>query len=153
MASPALFRLIFNVPESHVAACKTAIFAAGAGRNEQPPDDKNSGTTPGSTHYTERCWTALGTGQFRPGDAARPHLGAVGVLEQVPEVRVEAPCCGEEVVRRAVEALKRWVLVFFPPCSGPTKLSDRWPALVYGYNCGSLICWMGWYFLLPIDTS
>lgn len=100
MATPTLFRLIFNVPESHVAACKAAIFSAGAGRYEPPG---------APSKYTECCWTAPGTGQFRPGDAARPHLGTVGMLEQVPEVRVETPCCGEEVARRAVEALKRYV--------------------------------------------
>ncbi|KAH6984362.1 GTP cyclohydrolase 1 type 2/Nif3 [Ilyonectria sp. MPI-CAGE-AT-0026] len=88
-----VFRLVFNVPESHVAACKAAIFAAGAGRYPK-------GT------YTECCWTTMGTGQFRPGDAANPTIGVVGELEYVPEVRVEAPCVGREVAKKAVEALK-----------------------------------------------
>lgn len=95
-----VFRLVFNVPESHVAACKAAIFAAGAGRYPK-------GT------YTECCWTTMGTGQFRPGDAANPTIGAVGELEYVPEVRVEAPCVGREVAKKAVEALKRYVCVLF----------------------------------------
>ena len=92
-AAATVFRLVFNVPESHLAACKSAIFAAGAGRYPQ-------------SNYTECCWIAHGTGQFRPGDAAKPHLGTVGELEHVPEVRVETPCVGDDVVRRAVEALK-----------------------------------------------
>lgn len=89
-----LFRLVFFVPEANLAACKAAVFAAGAGRYP-------------NSNYSECCWTALGTGQFRPGDAARPHIGTVGTLEYVPEVRVETPCLGEDVVRNAVAALKK----------------------------------------------
>ena len=88
------FKLIFFVPPPALAACKTAIFAAGAGRY------------PGPGNYTECCWVSMGTGQFRPGDAAKPHLGRVGELEEVQEARVETLCLGEDVVRRAVEALK-----------------------------------------------
>ncbi|KFZ17383.1 hypothetical protein V501_01749 [Pseudogymnoascus sp. VKM F-4519 (FW-2642)] len=88
------FKLVFFVPPASLAACKTAIFAAGAG------------CYPGPGNYTEVCWTTLGTGQFRPGDSAKPANGAVGKLEVLEEVRVETLCQGEEVVRRAVEALK-----------------------------------------------
>ncbi|QGI83612.1 hypothetical protein CEK25_010341 [Fusarium fujikuroi] len=80
MASATRFRLVFNVPTSSLAQCKEAIFAAGAGRY------------PGPGNYTECCWTVIGTGQFRPGDAAKPHLGEVGKLEQVEEARVETIC-------------------------------------------------------------
>ncbi|MCJ1401525.1 hypothetical protein MMC11_004739 [Xylographa trunciseda] len=90
----ARFTLVFFVPSSALAACKIAIFAAGAGRY------------PGPGNYTECCWTALGTGQFRPGDTANPHIGSVGALEEVQEARVETLCYGEEVARKAVEALK-----------------------------------------------
>jgi hypothetical protein len=93
MASTAVarFSLIFYVPPSAVLACKTAIFKAGAGRY---PD------------YTECCWSTMGTGQFRPGDAANPHIGKIGALEETPEVRVETLCVGEDVARQAVAALK-----------------------------------------------
>ncbi|KAI0013992.1 GTP cyclohydrolase 1 type 2/Nif3 [Xylariaceae sp. FL0662B] len=97
MASTALikkFSLIFYAPPSAVQACKTAIFQAGAGRY------------PGPGNYTECCWSAMGTGQFRPGDAANPHIGQVGALEETPEVRVETLCLGEDVVKHAVAALK-----------------------------------------------
>ena len=90
----ARFKLAFNVPPSALKACKTAIFAAGAGRY------------PGPGNYTECCWTAMGTGQFRPGDTANPHIGSVGALEEVQEARVETLCLGEDVARKAVEALK-----------------------------------------------
>jgi hypothetical protein len=89
------FKLIFFVPPAAAEACKAAIFAAGAG------------TYPGRGNYTECCWTAAGTGQFRPGDTANPHIGTVGVLEKVPETRIETLCVGEDVARKAVEALKR----------------------------------------------
>lgn len=49
----------------------------------------------------------MGIGQFRPGDAAKPNIGKVGELEEVQEARVETLCLGEDVVRKAVQALKR----------------------------------------------
>ncbi|KAL7917848.1 GTP cyclohydrolase 1 type 2/Nif3 [Trichoderma austrokoningii] len=88
-----VFRLIFYVPETHVEACKAAIFAAGAG------------IYPNSS-YTECCWTTSGTGQFRPIAGANPHIGTLDKLESVTEVRVEAPCVGREVTKKAVEAMK-----------------------------------------------
>src|SRR3954447_25960923 len=95
VSAAALFKLVFHVPPSALEACKAAVFAAGAGRY------------PGPGNYTECCWTALGTGQFRPGDAANPNIGKVGTLEEVQEARVETLCLGEDVVRKTVEALKK----------------------------------------------
>ncbi|KAH9908554.1 GTP cyclohydrolase 1 type 2/Nif3 [Xylariomycetidae sp. FL2044] len=91
----ARYKLIFRVPPASVDICKKAIFAAGAGRY------------PGPGNYTECCWTTAGTGQFRPGDAANPHIGAVGKLETTEEIQVETLCVGEDVARRAVVALKK----------------------------------------------
>ncbi|KAK0101928.1 hypothetical protein ONS95_001260 [Cadophora gregata] len=88
------FKLIFTVPPAALEACKTAIFAAGAGRY------------PGPGGYTNCCWTTMGTGQFRPGDTANPHIGTPGVVEQTPEVKVEVMCLGEYVATNAVAALK-----------------------------------------------
>jgi hypothetical protein len=87
----ARYKLVFHVPPAAVAECKAAIFAAGAGRYP---------------NYTECAWTTFGTGQFLPGDAANPHLGKVGQLEEVQEARVETLCVGEDVVKAAVAALK-----------------------------------------------
>ena len=94
VSAAARFRLVFTVPLPALEACKAAIFAAGAGRY------------PGPGNYTECCWTTMGTGQFRPGDTANPHIGSVGALEKVEEARVETLCLGEDVARKAVEALK-----------------------------------------------
>ena len=88
------FKLVFNVPVSGLEACKTAIFAAGAGRY------------PGPGKYTECCFVTMGTGQFRPGDKANPHIGKVGELEYVESAKVEALCVGADTVKKAVEALK-----------------------------------------------
>lgn len=91
------YSLVFYVPPAAAPACKSAIFAAGAG------------CYPGPGNYTEVCWATMGTGQFRPGDAANPHIGRVGELEEVPELRVETLVVGEDVVKRVVEALKAYV--------------------------------------------
>ena len=88
------FKLTFLTPPSSLAKCKTAIFAAGAGRY------------PGPGNYTECCWSTSGTGQFRPGLTAQPHIGRVGVLEETEEIKVETICVGEEVMKKAVAALK-----------------------------------------------
>lgn len=52
----------------------------------------------------------MGTGQFRPGDSANPHIGSLGRLEQVEEARVETMCLGEDVATKAVEALKMYAI-------------------------------------------
>jgi hypothetical protein len=89
------FQLVFFAPTAAVEACKDAIFAAGAG------------TYPGRGSYNECCWSSGGTGQFRPGASANPHIGTPGALEKLPETRVETLCVGEDVARKAVEALKK----------------------------------------------
>jgi hypothetical protein len=62
MSLPQRFKLVFYVPPTALEACKTAVFAAGAGRY------------PGPGGYTECAFVSKGTGQFRPGDAAHPHV-------------------------------------------------------------------------------
>lgn len=96
MTTPTIlkFTLIFHTPISALSACKSAIFAAGAGSYP-------------NGNYTECCWSVLGNGQFRPGDAAHPNIGKVGKLEHTQEMRVEVMCFGEDVARKAVAALKR----------------------------------------------
>jgi hypothetical protein len=91
----AKFMFVFRVPLPNLDAVKAAVFAAGAGRY------------PGPGNYTECAWQTIGIGQFRPGDAANPHIGTVGALEKVEEARVETLCVGEDVVKKAVKALKR----------------------------------------------
>ncbi|KAF2707358.1 hypothetical protein K504DRAFT_504528 [Pleomassaria siparia CBS 279.74] len=95
MATLQKFKLIYFVPSAAVAATKSAIFAAGAGRYPGPGD------------YTEAAFITKGTGQFRAGDAANPHIGKVGELEEFEELRVETICIGRDVAVKAVEELKK----------------------------------------------
>ena len=76
------YLLYFYVPESHLEAVKQAVFDVGAGRQG---------------NYDQCCWQTKGTGQFRPLEAAKPHIGMSGVVEQIPEVRVEMICEGHSV--------------------------------------------------------
>ena len=88
------FTLCFYVPPSSLAACKEAIFSAGAG------------CYPGGI-YTKACFVTNGTGQFLPNEGANPNIGSVGKVETVEEVKVESICVGREVMTKAVEALKK----------------------------------------------
>ncbi|KAH6857048.1 GTP cyclohydrolase 1 type 2/Nif3 [Chaetomium sp. MPI-CAGE-AT-0009] len=105
------YKLVFHVPPAALEACKAAVFAAGAGRY------------PGSGNYTEVCYISPGTGQFRPGDTAKPHIGTPGALEQVEETRVETLCVGEEAARKAVAALKK-VHPYEEPAYSVFKMED-----------------------------
>ncbi|AGE36870.1 Nif3-like dinuclear metal center hexameric protein [Corynebacterium urealyticum] len=79
----------FTVPVDSAEAVKQAIFDAGAGVDGD---------------YSEASFEFRVTGQFRPGDAANPHIGSRGELERVAELRVEfiAPGHLREKVRAAL---------------------------------------------------
>jgi hypothetical protein len=67
-------KLVVFVPPDALDAVRDALFAAGAGRIGE----------------YERCsWYAEGTGTFLGGEAANPVVGARGVEERVPELRLE----------------------------------------------------------------
>lgn len=68
------YTLVFYVPESHLETVKTAVFAAGAGRQGE---------------YQSCCWQVLGQGQFQPMEGADPFIGEQSRLEQLAEWRVE----------------------------------------------------------------
>ena len=87
----ARFKLVFYAPPAALAACKAAIFDAGAGRY------------PGPGSYTECGWATVETGQFRPGDTANPHIGSAGALEEVQEARFETLCVGEGVTKKRLK--------------------------------------------------
>lgn len=86
-----MHKLTFYVPESHLEAVKTALFAAGAGRVGD---------------YDACCWQVRGQGQFRPLAGSQPFLGQQGVVEVVEEFRVEM-VCEDHLVAAAVAALKQ----------------------------------------------
>lgn len=86
-----MFKLAFFVPPSHVDAVKLAVFAAGGGR---------------LGHYDCCAWQTLGQGQFRPMEGSQPFIGQTGVLEQVPEWKVEL-VVADEWIDAVVSALKQ----------------------------------------------
>lgn len=91
MTDDGLYKIEFYVPESHLEAVKTAMFAAGAGRVGD---------------YDSCAWQTPGQGQFRPLEGANPYLGQTGKVETKPEYKVEMVCVGE-LVREVIDAMKK----------------------------------------------
>jgi len=85
-----MYKLTVYIPETHLEPVKDALFAAGAGRYAA---------------YDRCCWQVLGQGQFRPLEGSEPFIGKTGVIEHVPEYRVEMIC--EDVRVAAVAAALR----------------------------------------------
>lgn len=85
------FELVIYVPATHAEAVKTAVFAAGAGRQG---------------NYDCCCFSAAGTGEFRPLAGSKPFLGETGKRETVAEVRLEM-ICAEDRIAAAVAALRK----------------------------------------------
>ncbi|MGM0985371.1 MAG: NGG1p interacting factor NIF3 [Pseudomonadota bacterium] len=85
-----MYKLAFFVPVADAEAVKEAVFATGAGRIGD---------------YEACCFQTRGTGQFRPLAGADPHIGRVGDLEQVEELKVEL-VCEDSLVDKAIEALR-----------------------------------------------
>lgn len=85
-----MYKLVFYVPESHLEQVKAAVFAAGAGA---------------TGNYDQSCWQVLGQGQFRPLAASNPFIGQHGVLESLPEYRVEM-VCADSCILSAITALR-----------------------------------------------
>ena len=85
-----MLKLIYYVPESHLETTKVAIFSAGAG---------------GIGNYEHCAWQVLGTGQFKPVKDAKPFIGELDTLEQIPEWRVET-IVPEDQAKLVAQALK-----------------------------------------------
>ena len=84
-------KLVVFVPAESLDAVRDAVFAAGAGRIGD----------------YERCsWYAAGTGTFLGGAGTVPAVGAPGVEERVPELRLET-VFPEERHAEVVAALRR----------------------------------------------
>ncbi|MBB3045847.1 hypothetical protein FHR99_000083 [Litorivivens lipolytica] len=85
-----MYKLIVFIPETHTEEVKTALFAAGAGRQGD---------------YDCCAWQTLGQGQFRPLDGSKPFIGQQGEIETVAEYRVEM-LCEESRLKAVVSALR-----------------------------------------------
>ena len=82
--------IVVTTPPASVESLLDAISAAGGG-------------TIG--HYTHCAFTSSGQGHFKPGAAANPHVGAVGHLNTVEEVRIET-FCSRSSARAVVQAIR-----------------------------------------------
>ncbi len=85
-----MYKLAFFVPIDVAEGVKEAVFATGAGRIGD---------------YEACCFQTRGSGQFRPLAGADPHIGQVGELAHVDELKVEL-VCSDAVIHEAVAALK-----------------------------------------------
>ncbi|HSP58412.1 MAG TPA: NGG1p interacting factor NIF3, partial [Halomonas sp.] len=85
-----MYKLAFFVPSADAERVKEAVFASGAGRIGD---------------YEACCFQTLGIGQFRPIAGADPHIGRVGELEIVEELKVEL-VCEDHLIHQVVAALK-----------------------------------------------
>ncbi|MGS2742941.1 NGG1p interacting factor NIF3 [Halomonas sp. LS-001] len=85
-----MYKLAFFVPVENAESVKEAVFATGAGR---------------IGNYEACCFQTQGTGQFRPLAGAAPHLGQVGQLERVEELKIEL-VCQDALIKAAISALK-----------------------------------------------
>ncbi|SDL92975.1 hypothetical protein SAMN05661010_02889 [Modicisalibacter muralis] len=85
-----MYKLAFFVPIDDAENVKEALFKSGAGRIGD---------------YEACCFQTRGSGQFRPLAGADPHIGQVGELERVEELKVEL-VCPDELIQDAVAALK-----------------------------------------------
>lgn len=56
-------------------------------------------------HYTHCSFTVSGSGTFRPGAGADPHVGTVGAINRVPEIRVET-FCERDKAKGVVQAIR-----------------------------------------------
>lgn len=85
-----MYKLAFFVPTEDAESVKEAVFETGAGRIGD---------------YEACCFQTQGTGQFRPLQGADPHIGEVGELTYVDELKVEL-VCEDDRIQAAIAALK-----------------------------------------------
>ncbi len=86
-----MYKLNFFVPKKNKEEVKQALFDIGAGKYE---------------NYDMCCFESAGTGQFRPLDLAKPHIGKNNILERLEEYKVEM-VCEDSIIKQAVAALKK----------------------------------------------
>lgn len=86
-----MFVIAVYCPVAQAEDIKFAMFRAGAGRIGQ---------------YEACAFEYPGVGQFRPLDGAHPHVGQVGEIERVKEVKVEM-VCKEECLGQVIAAMRR----------------------------------------------
>jgi hypothetical protein len=90
MSSQQQIMVVTSAPPESVARILDAISAAGGGIVGK---------------YTHCAFTNPGSGHFKPEEEADPHVGVVGEVNAVPEIRIETFCT--RAAARAVAAAIR----------------------------------------------
>lgn len=85
------FKVVVFVPKANAEQMRTALGEAGAGV---------------IGNYSFCTFSTKGIGRFLPGTGANPYIGAVGVLDEVQEERIET-VCSEEKLPEVLEAIRR----------------------------------------------
>lgn len=85
------YKIGFSIPESHAKAVRDAIHAAGGGS---------------IGNYSYADFSIKGIGRFMPHEGANPHIGEVGILEEVVEERIET-VCRVSLLEAVIEAIKK----------------------------------------------
>jgi len=84
-------KIVVGVPETHADAVRKAMGDAGAGKIGD---------------YSHCSFSAKGVGRFIPLDSAKPSIGEIGKLEEVPEEQIETVCLKKDL-DKVIDAIKR----------------------------------------------
>lgn len=87
---PRKFKLVVNVPLTHVDQVRKALGDAGAGK---------------AGNYTYCSFSVRGTGRWRANDAAKPFIGVAGTADQAEEEQIQTTVLDEDV-QAVLAALK-----------------------------------------------
>lgn len=83
--------IVVTVPETHANEVREAMGRAGAGKVGD---------------YSYCSYSLKGIGRFMPNKGSKPHLGKVGVLEEVVEERIET-VCNRSILENVLEEIKK----------------------------------------------
>ncbi len=85
-----MYQISFYVPKTDLEIVKNAMFDAGAGQFD---------------NYENCAWQTIGTGQFKPINAARPAIGILDTLTTIEEYKVEI-LCADANLAATIKAMK-----------------------------------------------
>ena len=85
------YKLVVYVPVKNADEVRAAIGSTGGGK---------------IGNYTNCSFSSRGTGRFKPGEGANPHIGEVGKFESVEEERIEVTL-DHQIVGNVIAAMKR----------------------------------------------
>ncbi len=88
---PNIVKLVVFVPETHADIVREAMGKAGAGK---------------IGNYSFCSFSTKGVGRFKPEEGAHPHIGEVGIPEEVVEERIETVCFKEKL-QEVLHAMKK----------------------------------------------